>query len=152
MTSRIHGSRMIILYRELDLGFGDGEAQPVGEVPDGDWEAARKLVERDRTRYGRILHKYVVQQTWALSPDGRWEPECAPQRGWLIEYQKAPFVPLWWKGQRAGVFEAAWTTDSTEAVRFVRRQDAERVLALLSREPEGVYRVTEHLWCDGGGR
>lgn len=57
---------------------------------------------------------------------------------WLIEM---PFeVPRWWEG-------SAWTTDSRRAVRFARREDAERARReWLPRVDSADAIVTEHQW------
>lgn len=63
------------------------------------------------------------------------------EHGWLIE-RASP--PRWWDG----AYSNTWTTDSTIAVRFARKRDAEAVLELLRRFATQMddATTTEHLW------
>ena len=64
----------------------------------------------------------------------------SPQHGWLIEVENG-LMPLWLKLNVSGI---TWTSDSSEALRFARKQDAEtfRTFARLGT----LYVVTEHTW------
>ena len=65
-------------------------------------------------------------------------PPAPTESGWLIEFTGG--APSWWdgRGPDTGMF------DANEAVRFARREDAERVLYwIVTRRPAIV---TEHLW------
>jgi hypothetical protein len=61
------------------------------------------------------------------------------ETGWLIERSHAHGGPQWliasWTFQ--------WTTDSTKAIRFCRREDAEQIASMM--ETEEVC-ITEHRW------
>ena len=58
--------------------------------------------------------------------------------GWVIEREGGDKPLLYWAG--AGV----WSTQHLDAIRFVRRLDAERVARYLPEHPH--YRVVEHAW------
>jgi hypothetical protein len=59
---------------------------------------------------------------------------------WLLESKfKAP-QPSWWNGRPEGDGNQ-FTTNANEAVRFSRREDAERVAARMH-----MVRATEHKW------
>lgn len=64
------------------------------------------------------------------------------ETAWLIEL-RGNTQPFWWKG---GTGPAPWTTDSLEAVRFCREQDAEATRLTL-HDAELAF-VSEHLWVD----
>lgn len=64
--------------------------------------------------------------------------------GWLLERQVAGRA-VWWRGVRCG---RDWTADASEAVRFARREDAER--ASLGIGPSWADAIaTEHMWTSG---
>lgn len=72
----------------------------------------------------------------------------ARETGWLIEIS-IDGRPAWWAGDDIndpGV--DAWVWDSLEAVRFARKEDADRVICGLLVEsleaPE--MQATEHIW------
>lgn len=71
--------------------------------------------------------------------DGRGCPRCNPrteETGWLIELPGTQGMPVWWTA-------AGWTKDSLQAVRFCRREDAERTARGLSHP---CIAITEHVW------
>lgn len=71
--------------------------------------------------------------------DGRGCPKCNPrirEIAWLIELPGTQGMPVWWTA-------AGWTKDSLQAVRFSRREDAERTARGLSHP--GMT-ITEHEW------
>jgi hypothetical protein len=63
--------------------------------------------------------------------------------GWLIEVFDYRERPLWWTASCWSGNEFSY--DANEAVRFCRREDAERVIAGKGWKPE-KYRATEHRW------
>lgn len=65
------------------------------------------------------------------------------ETAWLIEFPADSTVPLprWWNGRNPQV--SAMATDSLEAVRFARREDAQLV---IDRVLMGVGVPTEHGW------
>lgn len=61
------------------------------------------------------------------------------ETAWLIESRFTP-GPSWWSGKGP----APWTRNANEAVRFVRRQDAEA--AMDSLPDKHMIFVSEHMW------
>jgi hypothetical protein len=61
------------------------------------------------------------------------------ETGWLIERRNPSpewlYVPDW--------FGFKWTSDSFQAIRFCRREDAEQIARML--ENEDIH-ITEHQW------
>lgn len=78
-------------------------------------------------------------------------PASKEETGWLIERNDTR-VPTWWgpqcsrwEWQQALVSPDLWTTDASNAVRFARKEDAEKQIHF-----EGLQRVAiaiDHLWC-----
>lgn len=81
------------------------------------------------------------------------------QSAWLIEFTAFP-EPMYFSAGK----DARFSKDHLQAVRFVRKEDAERTMALLLRlyvrdyfDDELIYNrimlnsdcytVTEHMWC-----
>lgn len=62
------------------------------------------------------------------------------QFAWLIERSSVGGA-LWYLTVHKDLFD--WTHDSTQAIRFARRQDAEMVARVIGDE---VSRVAEHGW------
>lgn len=63
--------------------------------------------------------------------------------GWLIEWPgDSDYATRWWAG-------GAWSTDVHQAIRFARREDAERarVTWLHDQTVQAQTIVTEHMWC-----
>lgn len=59
---------------------------------------------------------------------------------WCIERgDSSPSTPTYWSGPDY------WSQDHMDAVRFLRKQDAERVACRLG---QGYHRVCEHGWSD----
>lgn len=65
----------------------------------------------------------------------------ATQYGWLVENGKSG-DELRYRTMRQGMI--VWTADHNEALRFARREDAERFAA----EDEDAWRTAEHAWDD----
>jgi hypothetical protein len=74
---------------------------------------------------------------------------------WLIERQVRPEVGWFvaaWLGLKSphnpteSTYIHDWTTDTQDAVRFPRKQDAEKIIELLF--PFRIYQATEHMDCD----
>lgn len=64
------------------------------------------------------------------------------ETGWLIE-QQINGRAVWWCGDTKSCRD--WTTDASEAIRFARQIDGQRVAATLGGAwPLGA--VTEHQW------
>jgi hypothetical protein len=57
------------------------------------------------------------------------------ETGWLIERNDAQ----WFTGR-------TWTKDSTKAVKFFSREDAEWTMKLIEFDPAANVKVTEHIW------
>lgn len=64
------------------------------------------------------------------------------QVAWVIEADGA-----YWDGRHASA--AGFDADPNNAVRFVRREDAERVKYWLLKDYAFALRTTEHVWMDG---
>ena len=60
--------------------------------------------------------------------------------GWLIEHQHDGRA-YWWTG-------LGWTTESLDAVRFAREQDADTIIATrrFAELLDATILVTEHMW------
>ena len=64
--------------------------------------------------------------------------------GWLIEHKETgPAGPAYWTPKPFMLRVEPWTFDNLDAVRFARREDAQRVADTL---PGGPHRVAEHGW------
>lgn len=63
--------------------------------------------------------------------------------GWLIEREPSPAGPSYWTPKPRMLRVEPWTWDNLEAVRFARKEDAERVIQTL---PGGPYHAVEHAW------
>jgi hypothetical protein len=63
-----------------------------------------------------------------------------PEIGWLIE---SVVAPMWWDGRlvNRGIDPRHFTNDPNAAVRFARREDAEKVASFSSS-----LKATEHKW------
>lgn len=64
--------------------------------------------------------------------------------GWLIEFREAN-RPTWWDGRGPNTS----TNDANDAIRFSRKQDAERVASLGFMKRK--YIITEHSWSNVHG-
>lgn len=64
----------------------------------------------------------------------------AAERGWLIGKCNEH---VWWTGSHI----VPWSHNAHDAVRFSRREDAQRVLKfIIEEEHHTMYDVTEHSW------
>ncbi len=80
----------------------------------------------------------------ADGPEGPGLREAKPgyeESGWLIELPTST-GPKWWTAE---TMTGRWESDSTLAVRFSRKQDAEAVIEALMLTGT---KATEHLWAD----
>ena len=68
----------------------------------------------------------------------------ADELGWLIEAIDGP-TPHWWDG---GEIPDCWTPDSLNAVRFPRKEDAEKVIENLLEDCHFDLEALEHMWQD----
>lgn len=115
-------------------------------------EALRRLEEA--TQKGARLENYVLwfddlrtllaayRQQAALIEELEGKANRQDETGWLIEH---PTEPVWWSGFPISTAPEFWTSDSSKAVRFPRREDAE---TLAHFDFDGECRVTEHIWAD----
>jgi len=63
------------------------------------------------------------------------------EAGWLIERCLPPMrEPMW----LIAAWQFDWTNDSTKAIRFCRREDAEQIASMFENEP---ISITEHQWA-----
>lgn len=93
--------------------------------------------------YGEVFD--YIKSHAAPPPSPRPEADGDERIAWLIERPQAITKngPLWWTGTPAA---GNWTLDANDAVRFTRRQDAERVIhAVASLAVSGAI-ATEHVW------
>lgn len=68
----------------------------------------------------------------------------ADETAWLIEKADGePEGPRYLMGIRQG-YGCMWSTDNAVAIRFARKQDAER----LAMDIQTPTRAVEHMWCD----
>lgn len=83
-----------------------------------------------------------VQASALLNAIQTFKPD--EQSAWLVEHV---FDHTWWAGD-AKVGDKAWTTDSLQAVRFSRAEDAHRVIRGLFRTQglNGLLNAVEHRW------
>jgi hypothetical protein len=75
--------------------------------------------------------------------------EMSDESGWLIELPMTKGVICWWAGNGGGDYPygIVWTEDSMKAVRFSRREDAEKVIVGLGQwhlDQEPI--ATSHEW------
>ena len=64
------------------------------------------------------------------------------ETGWVIEHGRSqPSYPEYWAA-------TGFDHDNLKAIRFARKEDAERVAnALGGGFPEGYHRIADHMWC-----
>lgn len=82
-----------------------------------------------------------------------------PERAWLVEWKANGFGPQWWGFRWTPGKHAFWCSDASDAVRFSRKVDAERmrlhIIAVADltghHEYERSITVTEHEWPNVGG-
>ena len=110
------------------------------------WQRCLSLVEQCRQstpadkwdfayRLEQICKKYHIEQASQL-------PEAqGVERGWLLERDRNG--PEWLGINRVEAYvEWMWTKDSTKALRFARREDAENYAGFV----EDCWTITEHQW------
>lgn len=72
------------------------------------------------------------------------------EKAWLIEVPMTTFggPPVWWTGNyKTGSLNDQWSADSLDAVRFSRKEDAEKVISGTLRMKGGTEIIaTEHGW------
>ncbi len=66
------------------------------------------------------------------------------ETGWLIERQLGGRA-IWWRA--TPTCGRTWTTDANEAVRFARKEDAQKVMFTWSDPFFRGAIATEHMWC-----
>ncbi len=76
------------------------------------------------------------------------DQESKRESAWLIESRYKNDV-YWWKGKYFNFSFSPWSSDSLEAIRFSRKEDAEKVIKILSTvsnyDDYSVY-ATDHVW------
>lgn len=76
-------------------------------------------------------------------------PECAaaipksePETGWVIEHKNSePCAPLYWAGN-------GWSREHMKAIRFARKEDAERTARGWDDDDPLPNEPTEHRYCE----
>ncbi|MDE2232538.1 MAG: hypothetical protein KGJ90_00200 [Patescibacteria group bacterium] len=72
------------------------------------------------------------EQTW-------WDDPAPAETGWLIEREDSdPSRPMYYAGTE-------WSYDNLKAIRFARREDAERMSRYMF--PGEPHRIADHMWC-----
>lgn len=68
------------------------------------------------------------------------------ESGWVIERaDSSPAEPKYWAaGQREAERSSAWTSNHMEAIRFARKDDAEKVANRIMKDIP--VRIAEHGW------
>lgn len=69
-------------------------------------------------------------------------PQTAPETGWLIETTAYGDDIHYWNGHMFD--DDDWTKDSIEAVRFARKEDAQKIIDYIGWD-NGVFAI-EHGW------
>ena len=81
-------------------------------------------------------------------------PQAQPEQAWLVEFKPHGHAPWWWGFNYPGSTNAGWCQDANNAVRFSRKEDAERMRLYVIAErglrgntkfEESVI-ATEHTW------
>lgn len=73
-----------------------------------------------------------------MTSDTAESDKARPEFGWVIERGDSEVcAPTYWAGPDR------WSQDHMDAIRFCRKQDAERVACRLG---QGYHRVAEHGW------
>jgi hypothetical protein len=64
------------------------------------------------------------------------------ETGWVIEHGRSqPSHPMYWCAD-------GFDHNNLKAIRFARKEDAERVANSLGGGfPEGYHRIADHMWC-----
>jgi len=78
------------------------------------------------------------------------------ERAWLVEWKAHGYGPQWWGFNYAPGRNADWCADANKAIRFSRREDAERmrlhIIAVAGltgmHDYERSITATEHEWPD----
>ena len=81
-------------------------------------------------------------------------PQPAPETAWLVEWQAHGYGPKWWGFNYEPGIHADWCSDANNAVRFSRKEDAERmrlhIIAAKGLKGQHDYErsisATEHAW------
>jgi hypothetical protein len=71
------------------------------------------------------------------------------ETAWLIEIpmKSVGGPPMWWTGSwNGGKVLSPWTEDSLLAVRFCRKEDAEKVINGTNLLKDTTAVATEHIW------
>lgn len=79
---------------------------------------------------------------------------AAPERAWLVEWKAHGYGPQWWGFNYKPGKHANWCGDPNNAIRFSRKEDAERmrlhIIAVAGmtglHEYERSITATEHEW------
>jgi hypothetical protein len=87
----------------------------------------------------------MSESSFSLHSSERSKP-VENESGWLIERaDSSPAEPRYWAaGQREAERSSAWTSNHMQAIRFARKEDAERVAARIMKDID--VRICEHDW------
>jgi hypothetical protein len=93
---------------------------------------------RDRNVRKFELLPQAMEAALQLTPIAKSETRGSDETGWLIENAERLYLTT----DATGFF--AWTKDNLDAIRFCRRQDAEKVAS----GNDDAWHVVEHMWSD----
>ena len=97
---------------------------------------------------GQIIveHRHLSGALWATFAAGfnagKDDLRKVLEGGWVIEHWRSePSSPEYWTA-------TGFDRDNLKAIRFARKEDAERVSNILGGGfPEGYHRIADHMWC-----
>jgi hypothetical protein len=112
------GRRLAMLICPMPFQLEDGDE--VGRMPDDLFRAANII--------GSLCDAIEVRDS--------------EETGWVIEHGRSdPSRPEYWAA-------TGFDHDNLKAIRFARKEDAERVANCLGGGfPEGYHRIADHMWC-----
>lgn len=99
------------------------------------------------TKPRRTPYQYVGEMTFvAPDPAVTRTPQNPAESAWLIE-NTIGSCAVWWRATPS--CGRTFTTDANEAVRFPRKQDAEKVIRALAHSDPFMRgaKATDHMWC-----
>lgn len=99
----------------------------------------------------RCMDAIAALATQPVQPSAQGEAVA-----WLVEWKAHGHGPQWWGFNHTPGKNATWCSDANNAIRFARKEDAERmrlhVIAVAGltgmHEYERSVSVTEHMWID----
>ena len=165
----------------IDYSIAGGELSKVLPGDDPMWDELRELGERldaalaaqpakpsalpnnDEVICPNCAHQFraIPVNVQRLMLDAGFEPPFTAQPSaqgeavaWLVEWKAHGYGPQWWGFNHTPGKNATWCSDANNAIRFARKEDAERmrlhIIAVAGltgmHEYERGVSVTEHMW------